>query len=93
MRVPCPDSATTIRSLVPSTVSFGPRVSRSITTVSGVTSPPTTDSPRPKLALTIISARSPVPGLAVNKIPETSAGTMTCTTTAMATLPGSMPIS
>ena len=66
-----------MRILAPSTVFFTAKVSRSITKVSGVTWPPTTASPRPKLALTIISPRSPVPGLAVKRMPEASAGTMT----------------
>ena len=90
---PWSPSGTTIRSLSPTTVSFAVRVSRSMTNVSGVTCPPTTASPKPKLALTINSCRSPVPGFAVNRMPETSAGTIAWTTTAMATAAWSMSIS
>ena len=73
-------------------VSVASPVARSTTQVSGVTWPPTTASPRPKLALTIASERSPVAGFAVNRMPETSDGTMIWTTTAIATVPWSMPI-
>ena len=69
------------------------KVFRSTTNASAVTSPPTTASPRPRLALTINSSRSPVTGFAVKTIPETFAGAIACTTTAMATSAWSMPIS
>ncbi|GAB2958037.1 hypothetical protein GCM10027184_01190 [Saccharothrix stipae] len=52
---------------------------------SGVTVPPTRASPRPGAALTTVSVREPVTGLAVNSTPAASAGTIRCTTTASAT--------
>jgi hypothetical protein len=60
--------------------------------VSGVTRPATIASPSPKLALTSISVRSPVVGLAVNRTPETSAGTIVWTTTPIATACWAIPM-
>ena len=76
--VPWSPSATIFCSLAPMIVSVACMVSRSTVYVSGVTWPPTTASPRPKLALMIISERSPVAGLAVNRMPDTSDSTINC---------------
>ena len=89
--MPCAPSATIFCSFGPIIVSFAVRDSLSTMLVSGVTWPPTTASPSPKLALTIISDRSPVAGFAVKRMPETSEGTMACATTAIATDSWSMP--
>ena len=51
---------------------------------SGVTSPPTTPSPSPQLALIATTLGSPVSGLHVNITPETSALTIACTATPIA---------
>lgn len=52
---------------------------------SGLTLPKTRDSPRPGAPSMTMRVVSPVSGLAVNRTPETSAGTISCTTTAIAT--------
>jgi hypothetical protein len=54
---------------------------------SGVTSPPTTASPRPQLALIATMLGSPLTGLQVNITPETSASTICWTATPIAGTP------
>ncbi len=51
---------------------------------SGVTSPPTTVEPRPQLALMATMLGSPLTGLQVNITPATSASTISCTATPIA---------
>ena len=58
---------------------------------SALTRPETSASPRPKLASTVTTLRSPVTGSAVNMIPATSAKTIRCTTTAISTVRWSSP--
>jgi hypothetical protein len=62
----------------------------STTKWSGLTAPDTTASPSPELASITASRRLPVTGLAVNITPAASASTMRWTTTARATVAGSM---
>ena len=56
-----------------------------------MTSPETTASPSPLLASTTTADRSPVTGSAVNITPANSASTISWTTTAIRTSPGSIP--
>ena len=58
---------------------------------SAFTRPETSASPSPKLASTVATFRSPVTGSAVNRIPDTSAKTIRCTTTAISTFRWSTP--
>ena len=64
---------------------------RSTTKVSGLTSPPTTASPRPQAALMVIALSSPVTGSTVNITPEVCALIIRWTTTATATSASANP--
>ena len=91
IRTPWSPSETICCSFGPMMASDTARSALSTMYVSGVTWPLTTASPRPKLALMTISLRSPVAGLAVKMMPATSDGTITCTTTPIATALCAMP--
>ena len=83
-----PASRTVITSLSAISCDSIARVCLSTMNVSGVTCPPTIASPSPQAALIITLSRAPVRGLAVKRMPATSAGTSCCTTTASATSSG-----
>ncbi len=64
----------------------------SMTTCTGCVFPETMASPVPRTALTSNWHRSPLRGLAVKMTPETSAGIICCTTTAISADSGARPL-
>ena len=80
--VPAPPAARTMaRSFLPIVAARSPPA-RDQTNSSASQAPPTTPSPRPKVALTSASSRSPLTGFDVKSTPETWPSIIRCTTTA-----------